>query len=443
MPIPNVAIIGRPNVGKSSLLNAVAGRRVSIVEPTAGVTRDRISIDVDWRGRKFELVDTGGMGLVDEALLKEHIHAQIDVAMREADLVIFVLDAKEGITPRDQQVADRVRKLGKPIVLVMNKVEARSDEFEAAEAYRFGLGEPLLISALEGFGISDMLDRVLDELPDRSTSEDQDGLYLGIVGKRNSGKSTLVNLLAGRERVIVSEIPGTTRDAVDVRFEREGKTWIAIDTAGLRRKSSVQDAIEYFSLARSERSVRRSDVCFLMCEMTIEISQVDKKLANFVMQNYKPCILVGNKLDLAQEAGADVGKWEAYLREQMPGLAFSPIAFMSAKDGINIDETLNLVTDLRKQAETEIGTGELNYVFQKAKEKNAPRDKSGRIPKLFYATQVDTCPPTILVFVNDPVLFTGQYDRYLQNRLREAFDWGEIPIRLVYRKRDKVELDPQ
>ncbi len=443
MSVPNVAIIGRPNVGKSSLLNAVAGRRVSIVEPTAGVTRDRVSIDVEWAGRLFELVDTGGLGLVDEALLKEHIQSQIEVGMTEADVVVFVVDAKDGLTPMDEQVAERVRKLAKPTVLVMNKVEARRDEFEASEAWRFGFGDPLLVSALEGTGISDLLDRISDELPEGIGMDEDDGLSLAIVGKRNSGKSTLVNLLAGRERVIVSEIPGTTRDAVDVRFERHGRTWTAIDTAGLRRKSSVQDAIEYFSLARSERSVRRANVCLLLFDMSLELSQVDKKLSQFVLQHYKPCILVGNKLDLAQEAGIDPAKWEDYIREQMPGLAYCPIAFLSAKDGINIDETLDLTEDLHRQASVMVGTAELNHVLQKAKEKNAPRDRGGRLPKLFYATQLRANPPTILVFVNDPVLFTGQYDRYLQNRLREAFDWAEIPIRLVYRKRDKVELPPE
>jgi GTP-binding protein len=443
MPVPNVAIVGRPNVGKSSLLNAVAGRRVSIVEPTAGVTRDRVSVEVEWEKRIFELVDTGGLGLVDESRLEAHIQAQIEVAMHEADVLIFVVDAKTGLGPMDESVARRVRKVAKPTILVMNKVEGRRDEFVAQEAYKLGFGEPLYVSAVEGTGISDMLSTVVEKLPEQSDAEEEPALRFAIVGKRNSGKSTLTNLLAGKERVIVSEIPGTTRDAVDVRFERDGKPWVAIDTAGLRKKSSVQDAIEFFSLARSERSVRRSDVCILLFDMTEEISQVDKKLAHFVIQHYKPCLLVGNKLDLAQEAGAELHKWEEYLREQLPGLAYAPISYISAQDGINVDETLEVVQDLYDQSSQQVSTARLNQVLQAAKQKNQPRDKSGRLPKLYYATQVSVRPPTILVFVNDPDLFTGQYDRYLQNRLREAFDMDEIPIRLVYKRREKVELPPE
>ncbi|MCA8971575.1 MAG: ribosome biogenesis GTPase Der [Planctomycetes bacterium] len=440
MSFSSVAIIGRPNVGKSSLLNAIAGRRVSIVEPTAGVTRDRVSIFVDWGGRHFEVVDTGGLGLVDEVRLKEHVTAQIEVAMQEADVLVFVVDAKEGLAPMDDDVAERLRRLDKPIVLVANKVEGRKDEIEAHEAWRFGFDEPHLVSAKEGFGIRDLLDAIVEKLPAKETEETpHDGLKVAIVGKRNSGKSTFVNLLAGGDRVIVSELAGTTRDAVDVRFERDGKTWVAIDTAGLRKKSRVQDAIEFFSLARAEQSIRRADLVFLMFDITETLSQVDKKLASFVIDQFKPCILVGNKLDLAVEAGVPIEKWEAYVRQQLVGLSFAPLSFMSAKDGIHIEETMRLGEELYEQASTRVSTGELNRVLQVARERLAPKGP-GKIPKLFYATQVDVCPPTILVFVNEPELFTGQYDRYLQNRLREAFDWKEIPIRIVYRRREKVEL---
>lgn len=439
MTLPSVAIIGRHNVGKSSLLNAIAGRRVSIVEPTAGVTRDRVAIYVEWGGRHFEVVDTGGLGLVDEVRLKAHVTSQIEVAMAEADVVVFVVDGKEGLAPMDDDVAERLRRLGKPLVLVVNKVEARRDEMEAQEAWRFGFDEPLQTSAKEGTGISDLLDAIVEKLPESEEIEPIEGLKVAIVGKRNSGKSTLVNLLAGDDRVIVSEIAGTTRDAVDVRFERDGKTWVAIDTAGLRKKTRVQDAIEYFSLARAEMSVRRADIVFLMFDVTQTISQVDKKLAAFVMQQFKPCILVGNKLDLAVEAGVPVEKWEAYVRQQLVGLSFAPLSFMSAQDGIHVEETMALGEELYAQANVRAPTAELNRVLQKARERLAPKGP-GKIPKLFYGTQVDVCPPTLLVFVNEPELFTGQCDRYLQNRLREAFDWKEIPIRIVYCEREKVEL---
>ncbi len=441
MQIPNIAIIGRPNVGKSSLLNAIAGRRISIVEPSAGVTRDRVSLLYDWRGRCFEFVDTGGMGLVDEEQLKAHVARQCEIAMEQADLILFLFDAKEGVSPMDQFVAQKVRKLKKPVLLVANKVESRKDEFQCIEGTKLGFGVPLEISAKEGLGISDLCDSILEQLPEPMESEGlEEGIKLGILGKRNSGKSTLVNLLAGGERVIVSDIPGTTRDSVDVPFERDGRRWIAIDTAGLRKKSRVQDAIEFFSLARSERSVRRSDVILLLFDLTLDISQVDKKLSGFILQNYKPCIIVANKVDLAGDE-PDLDRWEAYLRQELPGLSFAPISFISALDQEHIDETLNLAAELFEQAGKRVSTGDLNRVFQDARQKHAPHSK-GKQPKLFYATQVDVCPPTILVFVNEPKLFTGQYDRYLQNRLREAFGWEEIPIRLVYKRREKVELPP-
>ncbi len=443
MGLPNVAIVGRPNVGKSSLLNALARRRVAIVEPTAGVTRDRVSIELRWADRKFEVVDTGGLGLVDEAFLKKHVTRQIEIAMEEADLVLFVLDAKSGLTPMDDYVAARVRKLRKPVILVANKVEGRRDEFEALEAHRLGFGDPLQVSAKEGLGISDLCDAIVHLLPDSEESvAEEGGLKIAIVGKRNAGKSTLVNLLCGEERVIVSEIPGTTRDAVDVPFEREGRRWIAIDTAGLRKKARVQDAIELFSLGRSERAIRRADAVLLLFDMRRAVSQVDKKLAAFIQQNFKPCVLVGNKLDLVVEEGElDPKRWEAYLRQELPGLSYAPICFLSALEGRHVEETLDLAAELHAQAGREIPTPKLNRVLQRARRAHAPRH-SGKQPRLFYATQVDVHPPTILVFVNEPRLFTGQYDRYLQNRLREAFDWEEIPLRLVYRKRDKVELPP-
>ena len=441
MQIPNVAIIGRPNVGKSSLLNAIAGRRVSIVEPTAGVTRDRVSVLFDWRGRCLEFVDTGGMGLVDEEQLKAHVARQCEVAMEQADLILFLFDAKEGISPMDQFVAQKVRKIKKPVLLVANKVESRKDEFQCLEGTKLGFGVPLEISAKEGLGISDLCDAILEKIPEQKEGETlEEGIKLGILGKRNSGKSTLVNLLAGKERVIVSDLPGTTRDSVDVPFEREGRRWIAIDTAGLRKKSRVQDAIEFFSLARSERSVRRSDVILLLFDLSLDISQVDKKLSGFILQNYKPCIIVANKVDLV-EGDPDLERWEAYLRQELPGLSFAPISFISALEQDNIDETLNLAAELYEQAGKRVTTGELNKVLQEARQKHAPHSK-GKQPKLFYATQVDVFPPTILVFVNEPKMFTGQYDRYLQNRLREAFGWEEIPIRLVYKRREKVELPP-
>lgn len=441
VPIPRVSIVGRPNVGKSSLLNRLVGRRVSIVEPTAGVTRDRISATVTHEGRSFELTDTGGLGLVDEAQLKEHVETQIAVAIETADLVLFVVDGKEGRVPGDDMVAQRLRKLDKKVVLIANKIESWNEELEVHVWQRLGFGEPLAISAKEGFGCTDLLQRILAELPEEDIHADidlpADTLQFAVIGKRNSGKSTLINQLAGEERVIVSEIAGTTRDAVDVVFSLDGRTLLAIDTAGVRKKKSVEHAIEIFAHSRSNESIRRAGVCIHMFDVREPISQVDKTLSAYCVQHNKPVILVGNKIDLAPEV--DLEKWDAYIKQQLPGLDHAPVSFMSAKDGINVVQTLELMFELREQSQIKIPTAKLNEVLQKAREKLVP--SSGGFPKLFYGTQIGTEPLSVLVFVNEPKVFKGQYARYLEQTLRDAFGVTEVPIRIVFRKRDKVILD--
>ncbi|MEM7203368.1 MAG: ribosome biogenesis GTPase Der [Planctomycetota bacterium] len=440
--MPRVVIVGRPNVGKSSLLNRMVGRRVSIVEPTAGVTRDRVAVTLEHQERRFEVVDTGGLGLVDEALLKQHIEAQIDVALHDSDLILFVVDAKEGLVPGDQMVAQRLRRLGKPVLLVANKVESRWDELAVHEWAAFGFGEPFPVSALEGFGITDLLDQAVARLPERSLAEDEadtGGLKFAVVGKRNSGKSTWINRLVGEERVIVSELPGTTRDSVDVVFDWQGKRMTAIDTAGVRKKRSIQDAIELFSYGRATTSIRRADVVVLLFDIRADLSQVDKKVAAFCVEHHKPVLLCGNKIDLADDLRIE--QWDAYIRQQLPGLSFAPVSFISALEGRNVDPTLDVVFDLRDQARTQIPTSRLNEILQEARTRLTPRSP-GKIPKLFYGTQIDVEPLTILIFVNEPELFRGQYTRYLQNRLREAFDCEEVPLRLIFRRRSKVELPP-
>ncbi|MCB9879686.1 MAG: ribosome biogenesis GTPase Der [Planctomycetes bacterium] len=446
MSLPRIAIVGRPNVGKSSLMNRLAGRRVSIVEPTAGVTRDRVSVTLSLQGRSVELIDTGGLGLVDEAQLKQHIEAQIDVALETADLILFVVDGKEGRVPGDDMVARRLRKVGKPVLLVANKIESYYDEVAVSEWQRLGFGEPTPISAKEGFGVSDLLERVLANLPEDTGEsvpvDDEATLRFAIVGKRNSGKSTMLNRLAGEERVIVSDVPGTTRDAVDVRFERDGKPLLAIDTAGVRKKKSLEHAIELFAHSRSNESIRRAHVVVHMFDVREKISQVDKALAAYCVEQHKPVILVGNKIDLANEAGAewDIEKWDAYIKQQLPGLDHAPVVFLSALEGTNVESMLDLLFDLREQTRRSMPTPQLNAVLQQAKEKLLP-STGGHFPKLFYGTQIGTEPLSLVVFVNDPRLFRGQYQRYLEQRLREAFDCPEVPVRLVFRKRDKVVLD--
>lgn len=447
MPLPRVTIVGRPNVGKSSLLNRLAGRRVSIVEPTAGVTRDRVAITVEWQERLFEFVDTGGLGLVDDHLLKEHIETQIQIALDGTDLVLFLVDAKEGLVPMDEMVAQRLRRMSDRVKLVVNKVESRWDEYAVDDWYRLGFGKPLPVSANEGFGISDLLDEVCASLPasgdtpaiDRDENCD-DILRVAIVGKRNSGKSTLVNVLLGENRVIVSEVPGTTRDSIDVEFESNGRKVLLIDTAGMRKKSSIADAIEFYSQARTFSAIRRAQVVIHMFDITEKISQVDKKISDFCVENGKSILIVGNKLDLTEEL--ELKKWDAYIKQQLTGLSFCPVSFMSALDNENVDETIEVLFDLRTQSRIQVSTSKLNDALQEAKQKLRPKSRTV-IPKLFYGTQVGTEPIRIVVFVNEPKLFRGQYERFLQNFLQTTFGVEEVPIQIIFKKRDKVKLDPE
>lgn len=440
MPLPRVTIVGRPNVGKSSLFNRLAGRRIAIVEPTAGVTRDRVTASVRHGDRTFELVDTGGLGLVDEALLREHIEAQIDVALATADVVLFVVDGKEGRVPGDDLVARRLRPLGKRVLLIANKIESFHEEIGVAAWQRLGFGDPIPVSAKEGFGTSALRDRIAAELPPKSPQEDapeEDVLRFAIVGKRNSGKSTLINQLAGEERVIVSEIPGTTRDSVDVLFEFDGTKLLAIDTAGVRKKKSVEHAIDLFAHSRATDSIRRAHVCVHLFDVREPISQVDKSLAAYCLEHHKPVVLVGNKIDLAPEL--DLKKWDAYLKQQLPGLDHAPVVFVSAREGLHLGPMLELLSELRAQTRTAMPTPRLNEVLQQAKDRLLP-SAGGHFPKLFYGTQTGTEPLSILVFVNEPRLFRGQYERYLAQVLRDAFDCPEVPIRLSFRRRAKVVL---
>lgn len=366
MNLPRIAIVGRPNVGKSSLFNRLVGRRVSIVEPTAGVTRDRVTVVMRHDGRRFELTDTGGLGMVDEEQLKDHIDAQIAVAMATADLILFVVDGKEGRVPGDDLVARRLRRLNKKLLLVANKVETWLEEQVIAEWLRLGFGEPIAVSARDGFGITDLFTELVTALPPKTDAEDEpdvEVLKFAIVGKRNSGKSTLINRLCGEDRVIVSEMPGTTRDAVDVEFQLGGRSLLAIDTAGVRKKKSVEHAIEMFSHARSTESIRRAQMVIHLFDVRDSVSQVDKSVAAYCVEHHKPVLLVGNKIDLAPDV--DLKKWDTYMRQQLPGLDHAPIAFLSAKDGTNVGPVIELLFELQAQARTEMSTGRLNAVLKR------------------------------------------------------------------------------
>ena len=351
MAVPVVAIVGRPNVGKSSLFNWLAGRRIAIVEPTAGVTRDRVSTLIQVGDRFIELVDTGGMGIADVDNLTEHVERQIDTAIDQAHVILFVVDGRAGVTPLDEEVARRLRYVTKPIICVANKCDTPAIDQQTAEFYKLGRGKLVCVSALQNRNRDELLDLIAERLPPPEALEaapKDPALKLAIVGRRNTGKSTFINSLAESERMIVSEVPGTTRDSVDVRFERDGLQFIAIDTAGVRKERSLANAIEFYSLARAERSIRRADVVLLFLDPQVRISKVDKQLADYVLEQHKPAIFVVNKWDLMLPMRT--GRMADYIRKTFPNLDYVPIAFITAKAGKNVHATLNLAQNLHKQA---------------------------------------------------------------------------------------------
>lgn len=435
MALPVVAIVGRPNVGKSSLLNAMARRMISIVDPTAGVTRDRVSTIVEFESCYFELVDTGGYGIEDHDDLTEHVEAQIVLALEQADVVLFLVDVTEGIAHLDRKMADMLRKRSIKVILVANKADTIKQENMAGEFFALGHGEPLCVSALHGRNRDTLAERITAEIAHLDTKEPREPVMkFAVVGKRNVGKSTFINALAGEERVIVSEVPGTTRDAVDVRFQKDGQTFIAIDTAGVRKKAQmVNRDIEFYSYTRAIRSIRRADVVLMFLDAEADVSQVDKKLARYIADQYKPCVIVVNKWDLAKDR-ATTEEYSEYLSKMLPGLDYAPLSFITATAGKNVQSLIDLATQLDHQAKTSITTGRLNAVLQTIVAQRAPsaRRKIG-LPRLYYGTQITTSPPTLMLFVNNPSAFDDNYQRFMINRLRELLPFSEVPIRLLLR----------
>ncbi len=440
MALPVVAIIGRPNVGKSSLFNALAGRMISVVEAVPGVTRDRVSAVIGRNDRYLELVDTGGYGIVDADHLESHVHQQIQRAIDSADLVLFMVDIREGITPLDQTIAAHLRKNDLACVGVANKADTSKLFPEAGIFYKLGLGEFLCVSAKNNVNRTLLLDMIFDRLKNlESTKPAEPVMKIAVVGKRNAGKSSLVNAIVGETRVIVSETPGTTRDAVDVRFEKDGRTIVVIDTPGVRKKSKLADSIEFYSFVRATSSVRRADVVLMMIDATTPVSKPDKRLARLIADENKAAIIVVNKWDLAKES-AVTGQYEEYLTKVLPGLSFAPIAFTTATRAKNIKSVLDLAAELFKQATTWISTPKLNKAFEIIREQQPGSKKTGR-PKIYYATQVAVNPVTILMFVNKPELFDENYRRFIVGRLSSLLPAAEVPIRLFVRRRREADVE--
>lgn len=435
MPIPKVVIVGRPNVGKSSLLNWLVGRRVSVVDARAGVTRDRVSALTKIEDRWLELVDTGGIGLVDAAELEAHVAHQIEIALHEADLILLVVDTRAGLTPLDEDISRRLRELQRPTICVANKADAPKWDLAAQEFSR--LGWPLVaVSAEQRRGKSELLEEILKLLPvSGSETVEEPVMKLAVVGRRNVGKSTFINTLARQERMIVSEIPGTTRDSVDVRFEMDGKVFLAIDTPGVMRKKCIRENVDFYGVARAQQSIRRADVVLLFFDASQEISRVDKQLAKYIAEHTKPCIFVVNKWDLL--AGkTPTEAWVQLLRSTFGTMTYVPIAFITAKTGKNVKRLINLAQSLHKQSLQRVATGPLNRALQAVLKHHPPPLRGTKRPKIYFATQVGVQPPTIVMFCNDPEAFSATYRRYLINALQEQLPFSEVPLRVLLRKRE-------
>jgi GTP-binding protein len=448
MALPKVVIVGRPNVGKSSLFNWIAGRRIAIVDDVSGVTRDRVStlasIGDGPEARFFELIDTGGVGIVDRDDLSDEVEHQIEIAMNDASVILFVVDVRDGRMPLDEEVASRLRYLNTPVILVINKADTEEFEQRDDDYYKFGRGKPVYVSTHQNRNKNQLLKMIGERLPDTDTFKPADEVMkIAVVGRPNTGKSTFINTLAHSERMIVSERPGTTRDSVDVRFELDGLPFLAIDTAGVKRKAKIRDNLEFYSIHRAERSIRRADVTFLFIDPTQGISKLDKQLADYIAKQYKPCIFVINKWDLiATDPTADMRgsmtKLANGVQFAFRNMAYMPLAFITAKTGKNVKALLNLAQSMYKQANKRVGTSVLNKILREAVEAHPPSSRE-RTPRIYYATQVGVAPPTVVLFVNSPTLFDATYQRYLLNIFREKLPYGDIPIKLYLRARSQTD----
>lgn len=426
--LPVVAIVGRQNVGKSSLLNAMAGRRISIVDPVPGVTRDRVSAVMAHKGRAFELVDTGGVGLERGDPFYEEVERQIERAIQEAEMVLFLVDVQAGLSPHDRQVASRFRD--KKVLLVANKADNTELEKGTADFYDLGFGEAFPVAAAHRRNVRELLDRLAEMLPPVPMPER--GLRIAVVGKRNVGKSTFVNALAGEERVIVSETPGTTRDAVDVTIERGGSRYVLVDTAGLRKRGKLEDSVELFSRARTEEAVGRADAVVLMLDVMEEVTEVDKRIAALVEERRKPCVVTLNKYDRVP-SGKPPEEFANYVTRALPLLRYAPLSMIAAARGERVWEVVEICGELYAQAGMRIPTPEINRALDAAVRERSPAGRGPRAAKIYYATQKGVRPPRFVVFVNDARAFAPDYVRYLEGKLREYLPFREVPIVLELR----------
>lgn len=434
---PIVAIVGRPNVGKSTLFNRIIGSRVSIVEDTPGVTRDRIYQKAEWLGYNFTLVDTGGIVEYTAGdIIEEQIKYQAQLAIEEADLIIFVVDYRSGLMPDDWSVAEILRKTAKPVILVVNKVENFSDTHLLAEFYSLGLGDPIPVSAAHGMNIGDMLDLVISKLPKVTETEDDDAIRVAVIGRPNVGKSSLVNYILGEERSIVSNIPGTTRDAIDSEIVINDRKYILVDTAGIRRRSRIMEATEKYSVIRSIRAVDRCHVALILIDAQEGVTEQDKRIAGLPHEAGKASIIVVNKWDLIPKDSKTMQKFDQELREQLGFMSYAPSVYVSALSGQRIPKLINLIDFVDNEAVKRIPTGVLNHYLEEITTLNPPPSDKGQNLKFFYVTQTGVRPPTFVIFANRPELVHFSYRRYMENKFREAFGFEGNPINFVFKEKN-------
>ena len=442
MALPIIAIVGRPNVGKSTLFNKLSGKRISIVEDTPGVTRDRILTDIEWNGRSLTLADTGGIEPKTDSQMLRYMRAQAELAIDEADVIVFMTDLTASVTADDREIATMLRKSRKPVILAVNKVDSTGDlPLEFYEFYELGIDDPIPLSSLHGTGTGDLLDRVCELLPpDENYEKEDEGIKVAVIGKPNAGKSSLINKILGSERLIVSDIPGTTRDSVDTRVERGDKRYTFIDTAGIRRASKIDESIEFYSVTRSKLAVRRADVCILLIDGVEGISEQDTKIAGVALESGKPTIIAVNKWDAVEDKdNSTVKNYTAEVYRIMSFLTYAPLTFISAKSGQRVENLFKEIDRVYDSSMKRISTGTLNDFLAEATVRAEPPSDRGKRLKIYYMTQTSVAPPTFVIFCNDKELFHFSYQRYIENRLRETFDFYGTPIKLNLKMKNEKD----
>ncbi|MBP1545099.1 MAG: ribosome biogenesis GTPase Der [Oscillospiraceae bacterium] len=439
--LPILAIVGRPNVGKSTLFNKLTGKRLSIVEDTPGVTRDRIYSKCEWRNREFMIVDTGGIEPASDDIILSQMRRQAQVAIEKADVIVFLTDIRCGVTADDYEVASMLLKCGKPIILAVNKCDSIGEPPpDFYEFYNLGLGDPIAVSAQHGHGSGDLLDEVFSHFPDEGEDEyNDDYVKVAVIGKPNVGKSSLINRIAGEERVIVSDIAGTTRDATDTVIENENGKYVFIDTAGIRRKSKVTEKIEHYSVLRAYMAVDRSDVCIIVIDALVGFTDQDSKVAGYAHEQGKACIVAVNKWDALEKDSNTMDEFTNELKEKFSFMSYVPFIFISAKTGQRVDKLYPLINSVNSQNSMRITTGMLNDVLSYATTRVQPPSDKGKRLKIYYMTQASTKPPTFVVFVNRADLFHFSYQRYIENQIRQTFGLTGTPVRFVIRERDNSD----